>query len=177
MGASVAIEMIASRDFTGPVVLLGVSLSAKDEPAFFRALVALGSVLGAVPAAILAKGASSMVKRIPVSADRQSELREHFRRNVPQHVRHALREYLRWLHRHGRPAERLCEAGVPTWIVHTEKGDGGLTHEERQTLEACPHTHLVTLPGASLFMPNERPEPIAALILEACRAASAASPG
>ena len=36
MGASVAIEMVASRDFTGPVVLLGVSLSAKDEPAFSR---------------------------------------------------------------------------------------------------------------------------------------------
>src|SRR5438309_3319903 len=36
MGACVTLEMVASGGFTGPVVLLGVSLSAKDEPAFFR---------------------------------------------------------------------------------------------------------------------------------------------
>ena len=40
MGASVALEMVASGSFSGPVVLLGISLSAKDEPAFFRAIVA-----------------------------------------------------------------------------------------------------------------------------------------
>jgi pimeloyl-ACP methyl ester carboxylesterase len=175
MGGSVAIEMVASGGFTGPAVLLGVSLSSADEPAFFRALVGLGSVLGALPAALLAKGASSMVKRIPVPPDRQSELREDFRKNVPAHVRLGLREYVRWLHRHERPAERLCEAGVPTWIVHAEKGDGGLTDDERRTLEACRHAHVVTLPGTALFLPNERPEPIAEVIVEASRAASAAS--
>ena len=88
-----------------------------------------------------------MVKRIPVTAERQAELREDFRKNVPQHTRQGLREYLRWLQRHERPAERLCRAGVPTWIVHAEKGDGGLTVDERRTLEACPHAHLVTIPG------------------------------
>ena len=167
MGGSVALEMIASRGFTGPAVLLGISLSAKDEPAFFRAIVALGGVLGGVPAAVLAKGAASMVKRIPVSAARQSELREDFAKNVPQHVRLGLREYARWLHRHERPAERLCGAGVPTWIVHAEKGDGGLTDEERRTLEACPHAHVVTVPGKVFFMPNEIPERIAEVIVDA----------
>src|SRR5438093_1406693 len=83
-----------------------------------------------LPAAVLAKGAASMVKRIPVSGERQSELREDFRKNVPQHHRQGLREYVQWLHRHERPAERLCGAGVPTWVVHAEKGDGGLTDEE-----------------------------------------------
>src|SRR3954463_4226756 len=39
MGASVALEMIASGAFTGPAVLLGISLSAEDEAAFFRAIV------------------------------------------------------------------------------------------------------------------------------------------
>ncbi len=33
MGAAVAYEMVVSGAFTGPVVLLGVSLSARDEPA------------------------------------------------------------------------------------------------------------------------------------------------
>ena len=58
MGGSVALEMLVSGAFAGPAVLLGVGLSAEDEPAFFRALVRLGSVLGGLPAALLAKGAS-----------------------------------------------------------------------------------------------------------------------
>src|SRR5207302_3838923 len=66
MGAVVAVEMVVSGAFTGPVVLLGVSLSTKDEPAFFRALVRLSAVLGGWPFALLAKVAASMVKRIPV---------------------------------------------------------------------------------------------------------------
>jgi pimeloyl-ACP methyl ester carboxylesterase len=167
MGGSVAIEMVASGVFTGPAVLLGVSLSAEDEPAFFRAIVGLGAVLGSLPAAVLAMGAASMVKRIPVSAERQNELREDFRKNVPKHVRHGLREYVRWLHRHERPAERLCKAGVPTWIVHAEKGDGALTVDERRALAACPHAHLVTIPGTVFFLPNEVPKRIADIILEA----------
>ena len=110
-----------------------------------------------------------MVKRIPVSAERQEELREDFRKNVPQQTRQGLREYLQWLNRQDRPAERLCRAQVPTWIVHAEKGDGGLTDDERGTLEACPHAHLVTIPGTVFFLPNEVPEPIADMILEAVR--------
>jgi pimeloyl-ACP methyl ester carboxylesterase len=74
---------------------------------------------------------------------------------------------VRWLHRHEHPAERLCRAGVPTWIVHAEKGDGGLTDDERRALEACPHAHLVTLPGTVLFAPNEVPERIGDVILQA----------
>lgn len=167
MGGSVALEMVASGAFKGPVVLLGISLSARDEPAFFRAIVGLGAVLGSLPAALLAKGAASMVKRIPVSAERQNELREDFRKNVPEDVRHGLREYVRWLHRHERPAERLCRAGVPTWIVHAEKGDGGLTIDERRALQECPHAHLVTLPGTVFFLPNEVPKRIADVIVAA----------
>ena len=167
MGATVAFEMVVSGAFAGPAVLLGVSLSTKDEPVFFRALVGLGSVLGGLPAAVMAKGAASMLKRIPVSADRQAELREDFRKSVPRHLQRGLREYVRWLARDDRPAERLCQAGAPTWLVHAEKGDGGLTDDERRTLEACPHTHLVTLPGHVFFFPNEAPGPIADVIVEA----------
>src|SRR3954465_2408085 len=168
-GGNVAIEMIVSGAFTGPAVLLGISLSPKDEPGFFRALVRLGSVLGGLPAAVLTKGAALMVERIPVSADRQAALREDFRKSVARHTQPGLREYVRWLGRHDRPAERLCQAGVPTWIVHAEKGDGGLTDDERQTLGACPHAHLVTLPGHVFFMPNEAPGAIADVIVEAVR--------
>jgi pimeloyl-ACP methyl ester carboxylesterase len=160
-------EMVASRSFSGPVVLLGVALSSRDEPAFFRGIIRLGSVLGGLPTAMLAKGAALMVKRIPVSAERQGELREDLGKNVPQHMRHALDEYVRWLHGNERPAARLCQAGVPTWVVHAEKGDGGLTDNERGTLEVCPHARLVTIPGHVFFMPNEVPDRIADIILEA----------
>ena len=166
-GGNVAIEMIVSGAFTGPAVLLGISLSPRDEPAFFRALVRLGGVLGDLPAAVLTKVAALMVKRIPVTAERQEELREDFRKNVPRDLMASLREYVRWLHRGEGRAERLCQAGLPTWIVHAEKGDGDLTDDERRTLEACPNAHLVTIPGSVFFLPNEVPEQVAGVIAEA----------
>ena len=167
MGAVVAVEMITSGSYTGPVVLLGVSLSPKDEPAFFRAMIRSTSVLGNLPMKALAAGAASMVKRIPASPERQTQLREDFRSNRPRDMRLGLHAYLRWLRRHDGRAERLCEAGVPMWIVHAEKGDGGLTDDERRTLDACPHAHVVTIPGAVFFLPNEIPERIAEIIGEA----------
>lgn len=167
MGASVALEMVASGSFAGPVVLLGVALSAADEPAFFRGIVRLGTVFGGLPAALLAKGAASMVKRVPASAERQAELRADMGKNVPRHVQSALKEYMRWLRHNERPAERLCKAGVPAWIVHAEKGDGGLTNDERRTLESCPQAHVVTIPGHVFLLPNEVPERVAEILAEA----------
>ncbi|MFF9244057.1 alpha/beta fold hydrolase [Streptomyces sp. NPDC014776] len=167
MGAVVALEMIVSGAFTGPAVLLGVSISPADEPAFFRALARAGDVLGGLPAAVLAKGAAAMAGRADLPPQRRAELRADFAKNVPRHVQPGLRAYLRWLHRHEQRAERLCAAGVPTWVVHAEKGDGGLTDEERRVLTACPHIRVVTLPGAVFFLPNEVPGRIADIILEA----------
>jgi len=174
MGASVAVEMVTSGTFTGPVVLLGVSLSTEDEPAFFRGIVHLTRVLGGVPCTVLAKGAASMVKRTELPAERKRELQDDFRKNVAKEQVHGLREYVGWLHRDDRRAERLCGAEVPTWVVHAEKGDGGLTDDERRTLEACPHTHVVTIPGAVFFLPNEASGPIADVIVDAIGSVSPA---
>lgn len=171
-GANVAIEMVVTGAFTGPVVLLGASLSSKDEPGFLRAIVRSTAVLGNLPMKVLAAGAASMVKRIPASAERQSELRADFRRNNPRDIRIGLREYVRWLARGDGRAERLCQAGVPAWIVHAEKGDGGLTADERRSLQACPHVHLVTIPGSVFFLPNEIPERVAAVIVDALASAN-----
>jgi pimeloyl-ACP methyl ester carboxylesterase len=167
MGAAVAVEMVTTGSFAGPVVLLGVSLSTKDEPAFFRGLVGCSPVIGSLPASLLAKGAASMVKRVSVSTERQDELRADFRKNVPKDVMPLLREYVAWLHRGDDRAERLCRSAVPTWIVHAEKGDGALTDDERRTLEACPNAHVVTFPGRVFFLPNEAPGRIADIIVEA----------
>jgi pimeloyl-ACP methyl ester carboxylesterase len=171
MGATVALEMVASGAYRGPTVLLGLSLSAPDEPAFFRALIRLMRVFGTLPARLMRRGVAPMVKRIPVSAERQAELRDDFLRNDPHAMRGGLFAYLRWLHAPENHADRLCRAAVPTWVVHAEKGDGGLTAAERRTLEACPHVTLVTIPGSVFFLPNEVPGKIADVILEAVAAA------
>jgi pimeloyl-ACP methyl ester carboxylesterase len=167
MGATVAYEMVVSGAFAGPVVLLGVSLSAADEPLFFRSIIRLGSVLGSLPAAVLKKGAASMVKQAAVPPDRRAELQADFARNNAHDVRQALRAYLQWLHRGDDPARRLCEADVSAWVIHAEKGDGDLTDHEREVLEACPHIQVVTLPGKVFFLPNDAPERIADVIMEA----------
>jgi pimeloyl-ACP methyl ester carboxylesterase len=167
IGASIAFEMVVSGWFTGPVVLLGISLSSKDESAFFRGLIRCCSVLGSLPTRVLATVAGSMVKRAALPAERTRELQEDFRRNVPQDTMHAIREYVHWLHRQEHPAEALCQTGVPAWTVHTEKGDGGLTDDERDTLEACPHTRVVTIPGNAFFLPVEESARVADVIVEA----------
>jgi pimeloyl-ACP methyl ester carboxylesterase len=159
--------MVVSGAFTGPVVLLGVSLSAPDEPTFFRAIIRLGSILGTLPTAVLKKGAASMVKHAQVPPERRVELQADFARNKTRDLRRGLRAYLKWLHRDDDPARRLCEAGVPAWVVHAEKGDGGLTQHERAILEACPQVRVVTLPGHVFFLPNEVPERIADVIVQA----------
>ncbi len=167
MGAMVAYEMVVSGGFAGPVVLLGVSLSAADEPGFFRAIIRLGSILGTLPVAVLRKGAASMVKRAAVPPESQAQLRADFARNNTRDLRRGLQAYLRWLHRDDDPARRLCETGTPAWVVHAEKGDGGLTRHERAVLEACPRVRVVTLPGHVFFLPNDVPERIADVIVQA----------
>jgi len=167
IGFAPAYEMVVSGAFKGPVVLLGSSLSTADEPGFFRAMIRLGSILGTVPFAVLKKGIPSMMKRVPIPPERQAQLEADFALNRTRDMRRGLQAYLRWLHRDDDPARRLCEAGVPAWVVHAEKGDGDLTKHEREILEACPHVRVVTLPGQVFFLPNEVPGRIADVIVQA----------
>jgi hypothetical protein len=60
--------------------------------------------------------------------------------------------------------------------VHGEHGDGGITDDERRTLEASPLMHLITIPGTSNFTPNETPALVAGLIVEALGRTHSASP-
>jgi hypothetical protein len=43
--------------------------------------------------------------------------------------------YLDYIGADSEPAERLVASGMPEWVVHAEKGDGGLTESERATLD------------------------------------------
>ncbi|MFD0526172.1 alpha/beta fold hydrolase [Kitasatospora arboriphila] len=58
---------------------------------------------------------------------------------------------------------------MPVWVVHAEKGDGGLTADERRTLETC--ASVVTIPGTSYFLPMEEPRRIAEIVVDALAAA------
>jgi pimeloyl-ACP methyl ester carboxylesterase len=167
MGATVAYEMVVSGAFTGPVVLLGSSFSPADEPRFLRAVVRLGPILGRLPFAVLRNGAAAMVKHAPLPPERREQLRADFSRNRTDDMRRGLQAYLRWLHRDDDRARRLCESGVPAWVVHAEKGDGALTRHERSVLDACSQVRVVTVPGKVYFLPNEIPARIAELIVEA----------
>ena len=88
IGAAVAFEMAASGGFTGPVVLLGVSLSSKDEPAFFRWLVQSTAVLGSTPSRVLVAGTTPMIKRSALPDDRKREVQAMLRKNVPRDATH-----------------------------------------------------------------------------------------
>jgi pimeloyl-ACP methyl ester carboxylesterase len=170
MGANVALEMVEKKLFTGPTVLLGISLSLPDESAFLINAVRLSKVLGDVPLALMKTAAGPMVKRIPVPPERQAELAADFRRTSARDMRLGLREYLTWLKSGEDHAALLCRSGVPTWVVHAEKGDGGLTDAERRTLEACSTVEIVTIPGSVFFLPNEVPDQIASVVNDAVAA-------
>src|SRR3954463_14435548 len=134
MGAVVASEMLVSGAFAGPVVLLGISLSAPDEPRLFRAIIRLGSVSGTLPAAALKKSIGSVLKRPAIAPERQAELRTDFARNNTRDMRRGLQAYLRWLHRDDDRARgggaRVC-LGVPPPATTTARGGSA----RRQ----CPH--------------------------------------
>ena len=85
--------------------------------------------------------------------------------------------YLRYLDHYGSVASRLGEAGVPAWVVHGETGDGGITDDERRTLEAFALVTVITIPGGSFFMPNEEPALIAGLVRRCARAGIGAARG
>jgi pimeloyl-ACP methyl ester carboxylesterase len=167
MGANVALEMAEKKLFTGPMVLLGISLSLPDESAFFVNVIRLSKIVGTPPLALMRKAAGSMVKSIPVPPERQAELAADFRRTTLRDMQLSLREYLKWLTSGEDHAALLCRSGVPTWVVHAEKGDGGLTKTERSTLEACSTVKIVTIPGKVFFLPNEVPDQVASVINEA----------
>jgi pimeloyl-ACP methyl ester carboxylesterase len=109
--------------------------------------------------------------------DRRDALVADLRKNDPRIVRRGIRGYLRYLDRHGSVAPRLAAAGVPAWVVHGERGDGGITGEERRTLERCPQITVITIPGASYLTPNEEPALVARLLVEALEQATRPADG
>ena len=66
-----------------------------------------------------------------------------------------------------KPDSELCESGPVDADRTVLLLPGGLTDDERRTLDACPNIEVVTIPGTSFFLPNEESERIAGYVVEA----------
>ena len=166
LGANVALEMVAAGEYAGPLVLLSPSFSRKDESKFPRALDHLGRVLGHLPFAMMLKIIGPAMKS-SLPPDRRDALIAELRKNDSRFLRRQTRQYLEYLDRHGSLAPRLCDSGVPAWVVFGEHDDIGLTDPERETLEACPDVTMVTISDAGHFTLNQKPGQIAELVINA----------
>lgn len=171
-GATVALEMLLSGHFRGPVVLLGISLTSEDEAGFFRAVIRASQRVGSWPMAILMTLMPLMVRSAKTPEPHKRELIEDLKQNRAGDSVRTSSEYLDYLAADPDYAARLAASGTPVWVVHAEKGDGGLTDAERATLQAAPNVTLVTIPGAVFLLPDEAPEQTAAVIAAALSKAS-----
>ena len=80
-GATVALEMVLSGHFEGPVVLLGISLTTEDEAAFFRGVVRASQKVGSWPMAALLRLMPLMARSAKTTALHKKELIEDFKQN------------------------------------------------------------------------------------------------
>lgn len=168
LGANVALEMAAAGTFTGPVVLLSPSFSRRDESTPLALLDLLGRVpvLGGLAWSAFTKALPGGARRMlpPARAD---VLAAAMAGNRAASCRRVIRGYFAYLRRHPALVPRLCDAGVPAWVVRGDRDDVGLTAAERRGLQHCPHTTLVDVPDADHFALIQQPARIADVILEA----------
>src|SRR6187431_2912584 len=134
-GATVALDMVLSGHFQGPVVLLGISLTTEDEAAFFRAVVRASQKVGIWPLAALFRLMPLMARSAKTPDQHKKELIEDFKQNRASDSVLACVEYLDYIAEDRDFAAELTASGNPVWVVHAEKGDGGLTETERATLQ------------------------------------------
>lgn len=166
MGANVALEMVATKAFAGPVVLVSPAFSREDEAAFLRAFDRLAGVFGHLPFALMLKLVGPAAKK-ELPPDRRDVLVADLQNNDPHFMRRQMRDYLEYLGRQDSLVKRLCDSGVPAWVAFGEKGDTGLTEAERRGLEACPNVTLVSIPETGHASINQKPDRIAELVLAA----------
>ena len=166
-GATVALDMVLSGHFRGPVVLLGISLTTEDEARFFCTAVRASQKVGSWPMAVLLRLLPLMARSAKTPDLHKLELIEDLRQNTASDSVRVSGEYLDYIAADRDFAAELASSGNPAWVVHAEKGDGGLTDAERATLQAAPNVTLVTIPGAVFLLPDEAPRETAAAIADA----------
>ena len=166
-GATVALEMVLSGQFQGPVVLLGISLTTEDEARFFRTVIRVSQKVGSWPMGALLRLLPLMARSAKLPEPHRSELIADLKQNRASDSVRVSIYYLDYIAADRDFAAELAAASSPVWVVHAEKGDGGLTGAERATLQAAPNVTLVTIPGSVFLLPDEAPHDTAAAIAHA----------
>jgi hypothetical protein len=166
-GATVALEMRLSGGFRGPIVLLGISLTTADEAAFFRQIVRLSQKVGPWPFGVLLWLLPLMVRSAKIPQPHKRELIEDLKKNKPGDAVRVSVVYLDYIAANRDYAAELAAWNSPAWVVHAEKGDGGLTQAERATLASTDKVTLVTVPGSVFLLPDEAPGQMASVIATA----------
>jgi hypothetical protein len=108
-----------------------------------------------------------MARSARIPEPHKRELIEDLKQNRARDAVRLCGEYLDYIDARRDYAAELAASGRPVWVVHAEKGDGGLTETERATLAADPDVILVTIPGSVFLLPDEAPAPVAAAIAAA----------
>ena len=166
-GATVALDMVLSEHFRGPVVLLGISLTTEDEATFFRAVVRASQKVGTWPMAALFRLMPLMARSAKTPELHKKELIEDLKQNRARDAVPACVEYLDYIAADRDFAAELAASGTAAWVVHAEKGDGGLTDAERATLQTASNVSVVTIPGSVFLLPDEAPQQVATVIATA----------
>ena len=164
-GASIALEMAASGEFRGPLVLLAPSFSRQDEAVFFRLLERLARGLGHLPFSALLKMMGPAMKHMPLPADRREVLAAEFPQNDPR----VIRAEFTIISVPGPPWIGRVPAGPggrAAWVVHGERGDGGSPTRSGARWRHFPDTRDHAA-GASYLTPNEEPALVARLVIDA----------
>src|SRR6476660_5224575 len=155
-GATIALDMVLSGHFQGPVVLLGLSPTTPDESTFFRYVVRASQRVGRWPMALLFRLMPLMARSAETSQQHKKDLIEDFKQNRAGDAVRVCGEYLDHIAADRDFAAELAASGSPAWVVHAEKnGDGGLTDSERATLQAADNVTLVTVSGSVFLLPDQ----------------------
>lgn len=171
LGANIALVMVASGQFGGPVALLAPSLSRGDESMFPRFLDRTGRLLGTVPFSLALKIIGPAMKGA-LPAERHDALVAELRKNDPSLMRQHLHSYLAYLDRYHSVAGRLAQSGAPAWVVYGEKDDVDITADESSVLNATTTVTTMTVPDVGHFIANQDPHLVAQLVQRALAATS-----
>jgi len=169
-GANVALELAASGAFKGPIVLLSPTFSIEDEMKEFITVSRIGRipVVGAIVWRLMASMIGKLFKgAFPEGypAERKQRLIAEVKRNRATDIRRLATRNLDYFERYGSVAERLCDAGVKSWVVFGDRDQVGITDEEKRLLEACPGVTLITIPDATHMVLTDQPRATAEVIL------------
>lgn len=169
LGANVALEMVLSGEFSGPVVLLSPSFSRGDESIVPRTADALARVFGRLPYSLILRMIGTAL-RDSLPPSRSAALTATLRTNDPRFLQVQTRLYLEYLDRNVALAPALSASTSPAIVVFGGRGDVGLTDPERAALLDGEQVRLTTIDGAGHFTLNTAPDRVAEIVLDAVAA-------